>query len=235
MYKTGLLILFAFQIVMIFRTNNYVRPLLYGFTFGVFALILRDYALADYWSPVYTFGAGEDFFYGLLIGMLAGSTEEELDERVTSEKMLNIVMLLVISVITLVAMLNTGFNSIVAHIVPVVAVGSFVTYKSGLTLKRLGNGFRLAGITAVTYLIWVYVFGLDLDSTFKIGNPIVYELLFAYVLGFATSGLYNIVQMEDEIVAIFRMFIKSVVKSRDYIKVSFSREMVEVRSDRRKR
>lgn len=184
-----------------------------GLFYGALAvLIAKTYALADYWHPPYLLPPFniEDFLYGFFYGGIAselferfvGYTYTTVRTKTTRLFLIACSATIIIFVLFFLIVDILRLNSIVAHILPL--VGVFLLYifvRRDLLIPALLSGvvFTLFTLAWIKLILVVRPTAIsefwkleNLSGVIILGIPIE-EYLFAFALGVAASGFYELI------------------------------------------
>lgn len=186
--------------------------LLLGTLFGFAAILIgKFYALNDYWNPTYVFGENfpfEDFLYGFIFGGISTEIlelfikDKQSKSRSRPRYDLVITFLLVSLVCFLLFVDKLGLNSIIAHIVPPIIVGLYVSYlRRDLAKKALATGLIMTILTFFWQFLILVIYPDAINNHWYLENltgillagvPIE-ELVFAFALGYGASFVYELI------------------------------------------
>jgi hypothetical protein len=188
--------------------------LLAGITFGTAAVLIGiKYALHDYWHPVYFLTSFhiEDFLYGFFFGGICAQIYFfffEVKERTTKKHHpLLVLAAFIVSILSFIFI--TGIlklNSIIAHIIPPILIGSYICYKDFKDTKiQIWSGFFALAITFIIFKILIFLnpnfiqsiwYLNNLTGILVLGIPLE-EYLFAFSFGFGISHFYEFVSGKE--------------------------------------
>ena len=214
-YLVGVLVLGLIWCLIFFKKRvNRNEMLLAGVMFGAAAVLLDiQYALYDYWHPAFLVESipVEDFFYGFFLGgicvqiyFLFFNVKEKLVNKPHPFFVIASLFISILSFILLTGILK--LNSIVAHIVPPFAIGSYISFKDHRDVKvQIWSGFFAIMVSFIAFQIMLlfnpsFVRNIwylnNLTGILFLGIPLE-EYLFAFSLGFGVSHFYEYVTGKD--------------------------------------
>lgn len=214
-YFWGSIIVLPLWIIMfIIKKETRKEMIISSIMFGIAAVLIEKYyAIKDYWNPNYIFNGIylEDFIYGFLFGGIASVTLEIFEGyhmKKTGKKHYMLALSLAIATCLIFILLVNilKMNSIIAHIIPLILVGTVVILMNKkLFIPSIISGFI---IMLITFFVFQFMLRINPDifkeywmlhnlSNIFIINILLEEYIFAFALGFGTAGFYELINGYD--------------------------------------
>lgn len=220
MYSIGLLILLPPALLCGLIAANKRKVVITCIIFGIASMLLRGFAIRDYWSPVYLISAPyEEFIYGCLIACITSVLPEYRHQSLTLyTKVRNFLIYIVVGELVTHMLYLTNYKSIVYMTLLPVIIGivSMILGRSRLRLHLL-NGLILCFVSLVTLTIWAKI-EPDLFKIYWMRdfNPMVldvpvWELVFSFSLGFGAYGFYSNINFDAELVRSMKNLVKGLI------------------------